>query len=134
LDGALRIAGAFAYSGLFMGDEMALPRGYASLKGSTHPHPAGHKKLRASKASEVITVTLILKRRAGAQKPKELKDFSPASRASQVAVSRANVGAELGADPADLKKSKILRMLTAFKWSTATRREEASFCGDRSRR
>jgi len=82
---------------------MAIPRGYVVLKGSTHPHPKGHKKLRATKGSQQITVTLVLRRRQGAEKLLELNDFSK-SRAKPALVSRAQFASANGADPADIKQ------------------------------
>jgi kumamolisin len=44
---------------------MALSVVYHSLKGSEHPHPVGHKKLKPTSGSEEVTVTLMLRRKLG---------------------------------------------------------------------
>ncbi len=44
---------------------MSSPVAYRSLRGSKHPHPKEHKKLRPADGAEQLTVTLILRRRPG---------------------------------------------------------------------
>jgi hypothetical protein len=38
---------------------------YQSVKGSIHPHPTGHRKLRPTRRSEEVSATLLLRRKVG---------------------------------------------------------------------
>ncbi len=58
------------------------------LKGSTHLIPKAHKLLKATSPREMITVTLIVRRRKGGSKLREVKDFSARANAVHEPVSR----------------------------------------------
>jgi len=80
---------------------MAPPKGFKSIKGSEHAHPKEHKYLHPTAGNEMVTVTLILRRRGG-QKLREVKDFGAGSKGTGKALSRAEFAATYGADPKDL--------------------------------
>ena len=76
------------------------------LKGSTHLIPKAHKLLKATSPREMITVTLIVRRRKGGSKLREVKDFSARANAVHEPVSRerfiANHVGQLFQDAANL--------------------------------
>ncbi len=76
-------------------------RGYEVLKGSEHQHPPEHRDLSATAPGELVTVTLIVRRRAGAQ-PLGLSDFSARAAAREEPLSHADFAAAHGADPRDV--------------------------------
>jgi kumamolisin len=82
---------------------MVVPRGFVVLKGSSHPHPKDHTKLRATSGTQLATVTLVLRRRPDGQKPQQLKEFSAAPGAPR-ALARADFAKAQGADPDDINK------------------------------
>jgi kumamolisin len=49
---------------------MALSTTYRTLKGSKHPHPREHQKLRPTAGAELITVTLMLRRKPDDSRPR----------------------------------------------------------------
>lgn len=77
---------------------------YKPLKGSTHLIPKEHRLLRATSASEIIMVTLILRRKRGGAKLKEVKDFSAKVGAVRNAVDRDQFVADHGADPKEIEQ------------------------------
>jgi kumamolisin len=83
---------------------MAIPHpdNYKSLDGSAHSHPAKHQKLDPAAGNELVTVTLVVRRRPGHSRLRELSDFSPASRAAGPALSHTQFAAAYGADPREL--------------------------------
>ena len=81
---------------------MKLDSGYQPLKGSEHPHPADHKVLNPTSGSELVAATLILRRRQGGSKLRELKDFSVQPGASRKPITRAQFAANHGADPSEM--------------------------------
>jgi kumamolisin len=83
---------------------MAIKEGYVSLKGSEHVNANNHKDLNKTAASEPVTVTLILRRRADGEKPREMKDFSAKSSNVSQPVSHAKFAALYGADPKELQQ------------------------------
>jgi kumamolisin len=78
--------------------EMASSVVYRSLKGSEHPHPADHKKLRRTSGSEEVTVTLLLRRRAGhpVMQPEHMAAGAPRP-------GREAFASQRGADPKELE-------------------------------
>ena len=70
---------------------------YRSLKGSEHPHPADHKKLRRTSGSEEVTVTLLLRRKPGhaAMQPERAAAGAPRP-------TREAFASQRGADPKEL--------------------------------
>jgi kumamolisin len=75
---------------------------YKPLKGSTHSIPKEHKLLKATSPGEMITVTLIVRRRKGGAKLRDVKDFAAKVNAVQEPVDRERFIANHGADPKDL--------------------------------
>jgi kumamolisin len=71
---------------------------YHSLKGSEHPHPADHKKLRRTSGAEEVTVTLLLRRKPGhaALQPER------AAAAASPRPTREAFANQRGADPKEL--------------------------------
>jgi kumamolisin len=82
---------------------MPIPKGYSSVEGTQHVHPADHQKLNPTSANAQVTVTLILRRRPDTQKIPDVKDFS-ASSALHDGRPRAEIEQAQGADPAELEK------------------------------
>jgi kumamolisin len=79
---------------------MPLADGYVPLAGSDHPHPSDHRYVKATDGAEPVTVTLMLRRRAGAA-AKEPKAFLQTSGARP---SREEFALTQGADPADVQR------------------------------
>ena len=78
--------------------EMASSTAYRSLKGSKHPHPSEHKKLHSTDGAELLTVTLMLRRKAGHDKPRpEAMTANRRSRPSRDVFASAH-----GAEPGEL--------------------------------
>ena len=78
---------------------MKSPGAYKPLKGSTHSIPKAHKLLKATSPREMITVTLIVRRRKGGPKLRGLKDFAAKASAVHGPVNRAQFIANHGAEP-----------------------------------
>src|SRR5271156_5272858 len=51
---------------------MSVSSNYVAIKGSIHPHPKDHKKLGPTASTDQLTVTLLLRRKAGASKRPEI--------------------------------------------------------------
>ena len=71
---------------------------YETLKGSEHPHPASHKRLKPTRGSEEVTLTLLLRRKVGPA-------VAQAGRVAAGASSRPTreaFASERGADPKEL--------------------------------
>jgi kumamolisin len=83
---------------------MATKEAYVSLEGSEHVHAKDHKDLNKTAASELVTVTLILRRREDGKKLRELKDFPAKSSQVGQPVSHAKFAALYGADPKELQQ------------------------------
>ncbi|MGO9512348.1 MAG: protease pro-enzyme activation domain-containing protein [Steroidobacteraceae bacterium] len=81
---------------------MALPQGYTLLNGSEHGHGKGHRILNPTAGSEIVTVTLILRRRPGAPKIVGLEGFSAKSAKPRASLTHEQFAADYGADPKDL--------------------------------
>jgi kumamolisin len=74
---------------------------YKPLKGSTHSIPKEHKLLKATSPREMITVTLIVRRRKGGPKLRDVKDFAAKVNAVHPPVDRERFIANHGPDPKD---------------------------------
>jgi kumamolisin len=81
---------------------MKSPGAYKPLKGSTHSIPKAHKLLKATSPREMITVTLIVRRRKGGPKLRQVKDFLAKVNAVHEPVDRQRFIANHGADPKDI--------------------------------
>jgi len=81
---------------------MAIPKGFVLLTSTEHSHPSGHHVLGASAQDELVTVTVIVRRRTGGPQMATLDAFSAQSAASRPTRSRAQFAADHGADPKDL--------------------------------
>ena len=81
---------------------MALPHGYNSLIGTEHVHPQDHKKLKPTAEGNMITATLILRRRPDGQKLRKMEEFSAGPKVAGKRLSRADFADMHGADPKDL--------------------------------
>jgi kumamolisin len=77
---------------------------YKAIPGSSHIIPKGHKRLRATPASEQLTVTVILRRRTDGKRLLEGKDFAAKARTTRAPVDRALFAAEHGADPGEIEQ------------------------------
>src|SRR5580658_9850779 len=77
---------------------------YKPLKGSAHSIPKEHKLLKATSPREMIMVTLILRRRKGGPKLREVKDFSAKAAAVRAPVKREQFIADHGADPKETEQ------------------------------
>jgi kumamolisin len=77
---------------------------FKPVKGSKHAIPKEHKLLKATSAREVIMVTLILRRRKGGPKLREVKDFSAKVNAVREPVDRERFIANHGADPNEIEQ------------------------------
>jgi kumamolisin len=77
---------------------------YKPVKGSTHVIPKAHKLLKATSPREMITVTLIVRRRKGGPKMREAKDFAVKAAAVHAPVNRAQFIADHGADPREIEQ------------------------------
>jgi kumamolisin len=77
---------------------------YKPLKGSAHSIPKEHKLLKATSPREMITVTLILRRRKGGPKLREVQDFSAKAAAVRAPVKREQFIADHGADPKETEQ------------------------------
>ena len=75
-----------------------------ALKGSTHAIPKEHKLLKATSPREMITVTLIVRRRKGGTKLREVKDFSAKVNAVREPVNRELFIGNHGADPKEIEQ------------------------------
>lgn len=74
------------------------------LKGSDHAHPKDHKAMELAPGGELMTVSLILRRRKGSAKLRELKDFPARSEALRDPISREQFAADHGADLRELDR------------------------------
>jgi kumamolisin len=74
------------------------------VKGSTHVIPKAHKLLKATSPREMITVTLIVRRRKGGPKLREVKDFAAKASAVHGPVNRATFVANHGAEPKEIEQ------------------------------
>ena len=83
---------------------MKSPGAYKPLKGSTHAIPKEHKLLKATSPREMITVTLIVRRRKDGSKLREVKDFSAKVSAVHEPVDRERFIANHGADPKEIEQ------------------------------
>jgi kumamolisin len=82
---------------------MGLPHGYKSLAGTEHAHPAGHKDLEPTAPSEMVTATIIVRRRKDGGKLRGMADFQAGSNVPHTRLSRADFAAKHGADPKELE-------------------------------
>jgi kumamolisin len=89
-------------SNVYQEDPMATPKGFVLLKGTEHAHPTGHHVLKPSAGNELVTVTVIVRRRPGGPKMAALEAFSAKSATSKPSHSRTQFAADHGADPKDL--------------------------------
>jgi len=99
---------------------------YRSLKGSEHPHPADHKKLRRTSGSEEVTVTLLLRRKPGhaALQPERVA-AGPSSRPTREAFAN-----ERGADPNELAEVAAFAKAAGLKvLETDAARRSVIVCG-----
>ena len=83
---------------------MALPHGYESVEGTNHGHPKDHKQLNPTRGDNLVTATMIVRRRPGGPKLREVEDFSAKPRAPRQHLSRAQFAASHGADPKELQQ------------------------------
>jgi len=83
---------------------MRLPHGYKSVKGSEHAHPDGHKDLHPTAAGDVVTATIVVRRRTDGAKLRNVEDFKPGSAKPAARSARANFAAQHGADPKELEE------------------------------
>src|SRR5471032_310939 len=89
-------------SNVYQEDPMATPKGFVLLKGTEHAHPTGHHVLKPSAGNELVTVTVIVRRRPGGPKMAALEAFSAKSATFKPSHSRTQFAADHGADPKDL--------------------------------
>jgi kumamolisin len=75
---------------------------YKPLPGSAHPIPKTHKLLKETSPREMITVTLIVRRKKGGPKLRAVQDFAARAKAVRPPVDRAQFVANHGADPKDI--------------------------------
>ena len=100
---------------------MKIPSGYKALKGSEHSLPKGDKVLKPTSEKEQATVTLVLRRRPGGPKLKEIKDFSSGLSGNGHANGREQFADAHGADlnemnlVADFAKSHGMKVLESNK-------------------
>jgi kumamolisin len=83
---------------------MASSQGYIQLKGSEHQHPAGHKSVNPSVDHEMVTVTMIVRRKPGGRKMRSLDDFSAMRGAARATSTHASFAGDHGADPKELEQ------------------------------
>src|SRR5271170_449903 len=81
---------------------MATPQGYTPLLHSEHSQPADHTMLQATAGNELVTATLVLRRRQDGKKIRGLSEFPAQSLATGLPVSREEFVANHGANPTDL--------------------------------
>jgi kumamolisin len=81
---------------------MALPHGYEPVTGTDHAHPKDHKVLNPTGGENLVTATMIVRRRPGGPKLKEVKDFAAKPGAPRKHLSHADFAASHGADPKEL--------------------------------
>jgi kumamolisin len=84
--------------------EMPQPHDYKSLVGSEHAHPQEHQALNPTAGNELVTVTLIVRRRQDGRKLRELKDFPAQPAVAAEPLSHADFAAAHGADPKELEQ------------------------------
>ncbi len=75
------------------------------LKGSVHKIPKEHKLLKLTSPREMITVTLIIRRRKGGPKLRAVSDFSARVKAVRQPVDRTQFIANHGADPKEVEQA-----------------------------
>ena len=83
---------------------MALPHGYESVEGTNHGHPKDHKQLNPTRGDNLVTATMIVRRRPGGPKLREVGDFAAKPRAPRQHLSRAQFADSHGADPKELQQ------------------------------
>ena len=83
---------------------MALPHGYKSVTGTDHAHPKDHKVLQPTDGGNLVTATMIVRRRPGGPKLREVGDFAAKPRAPRQHLSRAEFASSHGADPKELEQ------------------------------
>jgi len=81
---------------------MALPQDYKAVTGSERIHPADHQALNPTAGSDIVTATVIVRRRTQGKKLKKLEEFSAQSRTPRTSVSREEFAASYGADLAEM--------------------------------
>ncbi len=75
---------------------------YKPLPGSVHAIPKAHKLLKETSPREMITVTLIVRRRKGGPKLRGVADFAAKAKAVRPPVDRAQFIANHGPDPKEI--------------------------------
>jgi kumamolisin len=85
---------------------MAPSPAYRMLKGSEHPHPAGHTKLKPTDGADTLTVTLLLRRKQGDAKPAHGGAGGAAADTGLARPTRDAFAVQHGADPKELEAVK----------------------------
>jgi kumamolisin len=76
---------------------------YKAVQGSEHPHPSGHKELNATAPADLVTATIIVRRRSDGTKLCSEAEFTSGARAPRKRLSRTEFAARHGADPKELE-------------------------------
>ncbi len=79
-------------------------RDYRAVAGSEYAHPHGHKELQATASSNLVTATIIVRRRSDGAKLCNEADFTSGARAPRKRLSRTEFAARHGADPKELEE------------------------------
>src|ERR1700761_8108632 len=77
-------------------------RNYQAIQGSEHPRPSSHKELKTTAPGDLVTATIIVRRRSDGTKLRTEAEFTSGARAPRKRLSRTEFVSRHGADPKEL--------------------------------